>query len=114
MKKYWKRISATYQKAFAELCKDHSTVDVWGEIDNPDIWGIFINEPKWVLRHLFDFFDSRNINTYCYTVNGKDWHYGILTKSRLMYSSNLKYRTREKAELACYEKAFELLEAQCK
>lgn len=64
MKRYWKQISTKYSKAFAELCKDHYTIEQWGEIDSPAIWGIFIDEPKWVLRHLFDFFDSRDIHAY--------------------------------------------------
>lgn len=114
MKRYWKQISTKYSKAFTELCKDHNTIEQWGEIDSPTIWGIFIDEPKWVLRHLFDFFDSRDIHAYCYTSNGKEWHYAILTKGKLMIASKLKYKSRERAELNCYEKAFELLEAQCK
>ena len=114
MKRYWKNISTKYSKAFAELCKDHNTIEAWGEIDNPTIWGIFVDEEKWVLRHLFDFFDSRKINAYCYTSNGKEWHYAILTKGKLMTGSKIKYRTRERAELGAWEKAFELLEARCK
>lgn len=114
MKKYWKNISSKYPKAFKELMKDHSTIEEWGEIDSPQIWGIFIDEPKWVLRHLFDFFDKRKINGYCYTSNSKEWSYGILTSGRYMTPSKIKYKNREKAELALYEKAFELLESKIK
>lgn len=112
METYWGQISSKYSKAFTELCKDNSTIEQWGEIDNPTVWGLFVNEPKWVLRHLFDFFDSRGIHIYCYTSNGIEWHYAILTKGRLLTPSKIKYESRESCELNCYEKAFELLELE--
>jgi hypothetical protein len=114
MTTYWDGIKSKYPETFKQLCKDHATIEQWGEIDYPTTWGIFINESKWILRHLFDFFDSRNVNAYCYSSNGEEWYYAILTKGKNLTPSKNKYNNRESAELACYEKAFELLEMQIK
>ena len=110
MRRYWNSIRNKYKKAYDELCKDHFTIDAWGHIDTPDIWGEFVDEDQYVLRHLYDFFDSRGINAWCYTQNGQEWHYGILRDGRYLSTSEIKYESREKAELDAWEKAFEILD----
>lgn len=112
MKKYWNTIRKNFPKAFAELVNNHNTIELWGYIDIPEIWGEIINEEQYVLRHLFDFFDSCGINGYCYTSNSKKWAYAILTKEKFMTASEKFYNSREKAELACWKKCFEKLELQ--
>lgn len=113
MKEYWNQIKDECPKAFAELCKDHDTIIQWGEIDYPDTWGIHVNEPKWVLRHLFDFFDARDINGYCYLNIENQWNYRILSPKIYGYrTSSLQFESREASELAYYKHAFELLEKQ--
>lgn len=106
MKKYWKNIRKKYPKAFDKLCKNHATIKAWGYIDHPDIWGEFINEPPYVLRHLYDFFDSKKIYGFCTNRTYEDWifycsGYGITDKI---------FNSREQAELELYEKMFDVLE----
>ncbi len=114
MKSYWKKISENYPFLFWQLITDAETIKAWSvyrdaTTDEKTIWKDFSSVPKHALRYLFDFFDSRKIHAYCYTGNGKEWHYAILTKKRLLTASSEKYKNRHLAELAAFEKCFELL-----
>lgn len=116
-KNYWKRIKKDCPKAWKLLCEDHNTLDVWGYIDNPEIWdmeGCDISQLE--LRHLFDFFDSHGIEIEIGSHLSKriTWSYLIPHwstndgKQIVVYD----FSTRPTAELASYSKAFEILEQQ--
>lgn len=106
---YWNRIRKNYPKAFKKLTNAHKTIEAWGTVDSPLIWGGYVDEEQFQLRHLFDFFDSNKIHIWNYTSNGKEWHYAILTKGRYMTSSKKKYKSRELSEFDAWEKSFELI-----
>lgn len=114
MEEYWNRIKCKYPNAFNELCKDHNTIEEWGEIDSPHIWGILIDEPRWVLRHLLDFFDSRGIHICIHTSNGIFWTQTIRLNHVFQNIYYMKHKTRLTAELKAYEKAFGILENKIK
>jgi hypothetical protein len=109
-KTYWNRIRKKYPKAFDKLINAHETIKAWGEIDSPAIWGGYVDEEQWALRHLFDFFDSKKLNAYVYPSNQKDWHYAIVKNGRQLILSKKRYASRLLAEFAVWEKAFEILE----
>lgn len=108
----WKLIKRKYAKAFKQLQKDHETVEAWGEIDSPSIWGIFVDEEHWAMRHLYDFFDKRKLNMWVITGDGKKWSWFILKKDRLLLGAynKKKYSSRQEAEMAGWMKCFEQLE----
>lgn len=120
MKLNWLEIKSKFPKAFAELVKDHETIKSWGRIDDPNMWGILVEEDHYVMRHLFDFFDKRKVMVeigvdftrsgygmplYCYQVN----LFG--TGEHLEHWSDL-FRSRPEAEVEGWLKAFEILEKQ--
>jgi hypothetical protein len=62
----WINIRKRYPKAIQLLVDFHSNppndeAEVYGEIDSPMIWGSFVEEPHYVMRHLYDFFDQEKI-----------------------------------------------------
>lgn len=107
-KKYWKNIKKNYPKAFSELCLVHDTQEELGYIDHPEIWGTYIDEPPYVLRHLYEFFMQYEIYFYVDIENGQ-WYYFIHDDKKMKIKSSL-FKKREIAELKCYEKSFFILE----
>jgi len=117
----WKKIKETYPKSFAELVKDHETNELWGHIDNPKVWGGFVDEEHYVMRHLFDFFDKRKIMISInvdYTRIGYGsplFQYSVQNFGNF-YPATLSelYYTRQDAEVEAFNKAFKLLEQNLK
>jgi len=115
----WKTIKKKCPKAFEVLVKDHETIEEWGEIDNPTIWGVHIEEPHWVIRHLYDFFDSKDLIVLPENIiiGGEFiWYFSIGTSNNLSFFVDYesKFIGRKETEIAAFTKAFELLEDKLK
>lgn len=113
----WKKIKKNYPKAFNVLVKDHETIEEWGEIDNPKIWGVHVEEPHWVIRHLYDFFDSKGlfISPDQIIIRGNDkiiWYFTIGQPTNLSFyvETEETFNNRTEAEIAAFTKAFLFLE----
>lgn len=105
----WNKIKKEYPKAFNVLVKDHATIEAWGEIDNPKIWGVHIEEPHWVIRHLYDFFDSKEIYVNVTVKNPTVTEFMIRGPKDL---GGFGYENRTIAEIYAFTNAFRLLEMQ--
>lgn len=116
----WKRIKKKYPKAWKLLCKAHSTKEVWGYIDNPDVWNMDgLDISHYELRHLYDFFDEHGI--YIGLVIGNNnmdksqppiFEYEILQKGIEVQHDPDCHSLRSQAETAAFIKAFNILEKQ--
>lgn len=110
----WKQIRIDYPNAFKALVDDHLTLEKWGEIDNPDIWDIHVTEEHYVMRHLIDFFDSKNLIItieYCILKEDKKaFKFDIYTGDIIEYYDFNEYEHRHSCEIAAWMKAFDILE----
>jgi hypothetical protein len=110
----WNKIRNDHPNAFKALIDDHLTLEKWGEIDNPDIWDTHVTEEHHVMRHLFDFFDSKNLIItveYCKLKdNKKAFKFDIYTGDITDYYDFNEYKDRPSCEIAAWLKAFDIFE----
>ena len=107
-----------YPLAFKLLIDEHLTYIKWSEIDSPTIWGDFVNEEHYILRHLYDFFDNNNIYMNIFILSKNKWKYYILIENNniitIKYSTHKSYKTRELSELDVFINAFDILNNKLK
>ena len=114
----WKQIKKKYPKAWDLLRKSHSTIEVWGHIDHPDVWDMDgLDMAPYELRHLYDFFDEQGIYLYVFITENPDngnryWDWQVFIDGECFGSSEVEEPTRKEAETAMYNEAFKILEKQ--
>ena len=110
----WNKIKIDYPNAFKALVDDHLTLEKWGEIDNPEIWDIHVTEEHYIMRHLFDFFDSKNVIItieYCkIDHNKKVFKFDIQSGDIIEFFDLNTYEDRISCEVDAWMRAFSILE----
>ena len=107
----WNEISENYPNAFKCLKGAHATIEAWAEIDSPEVWEDFIEEPHWVMRHLFDFFDDQEIFITVGRRPGDEfWWWVVLWDEERVDCVFNTLTSRPHSETEAFTKAFEILE----